>query len=193
MSIATARTRLTRLTIAWAGVLAALLLFHVGTSHATTSSSYPNVVFSDGFESGSLSAWDGTGGGNGTVSVTAAAAHSGSYGAQIANASGQFNLIVKSLPNPLPDSSVSFWAYVASGAGVQTLAQTRDASSSQTTWSLLYDSSRQALWFYPYNGAGASTEIFTGANSVPLRGWASTMSQSVAGRLRSGPRPRHNL
>ena len=180
MRIAIPSTRLTRLTLALAAMVASLLLLGVGTSSATTSSSYPNVVFSDGFESGSLSAWDGTGGGNGTVSVTAAASHSGAYGAQIANASGQFNLIVKSLANPLPDSSVSFWAYVATGAGFQTLAQARDAGSSQTMWSLLYDSSRQALWFYPYNGAGASTEIFSGANTVPLNTWFQVTVQYTA-------------
>ena len=180
MRIPIARTRLTRSTIAFVAALASLLLLNVGTSSATTSSSYPTVVFSDGFESGSLSAWDGTGGGNGAVSVTAAAAHSGTHGAQIVNAAGQLNLIVKTLPNPLPDSSVSFWAYVATGAGFQTLAQARDASSSQNMWTVLYDSSNKALWFYPYNGAGASTEIFTGANSVPLNTWVQITVQYSA-------------
>ena len=180
MRIPIARTRLTRSTIAFVAALASLLLLNVGTSSATTSSSYPTIVFSDGFESGSLSAWDGTGGGNGAVSVTAAAAHSGTHGAQIVNAAGQLNLIVKTLPNPLPDSAVSFWAYVATGAGFQTLAQARDASSSQNMWTVLYDSSNKALWFYPYNSAGASTEIFTGANSVPLNTWVQITVQYSA-------------
>src|SRR5436305_1874212 len=79
MRIGAARPRLTRASIALVAALASLLLLNVGTSWGTTSSSYPNVVFSDGFESGSLSAWDGTGGGNGTASVTAGAKHTGTY------------------------------------------------------------------------------------------------------------------
>ena len=127
--------------------------------------SYTNVVFSDGFESGSLSSWD-VAGGNGSVAASGAAAHAGTFGARMTNASGQFGILIKRLAAPAPDSSVSFWVRVAAGSGLQTVAQARDDSSSQTMWALLYDQSRNAFYFYPFQGSGA-TEVFTGTGSAP--------------------------
>src|SRR3954454_11792585 len=71
---------------------------------AATSASYPDTVFSDGFEAGGVGAWDGARG-NGLVSVTPSAAHTGSEGAQISNLLGQAALIVKKLPQPVTASS----------------------------------------------------------------------------------------
>ena len=59
---------------------------------------------------------------------------------------------------PLVDSSVRFWVRVSGGAGVQTIAQARDQSSSQSMWGLLYDANRHGFWFYPYQGS-SSTEM----------------------------------
>ena len=110
--------------------LALALLLGVGRSSAVGGAgSYTNVVFTDGFESGSLSNWNGLLG-NGTASVVGAAAHSGSNGLRITNTSGQFQVAVKALPNPLVDSSVSFWVREASGSGLQQVAQARDGASS---------------------------------------------------------------
>jgi hypothetical protein len=39
-------------------VAAVAVTTHPPAAQAAVSTSYPNVVFSDGFESGSLSAWD---------------------------------------------------------------------------------------------------------------------------------------
>lgn len=133
-------------------------------------STYTATTFSDGFESGSLSAWDGATG-TGTASVTAAAAHTGSYGARLANASGQYTLLTKTLQTPLVDSNTTFWAKVSSGGGVQTLAQARDSTSTQTLWTVLYDPTQQGLDFYPFDASGNSTAIFTGAGSVPANTW----------------------
>ena len=37
-------------------------------------------------------------------------------------------------------------------------------------WAMLYDGGSHALWFYPFKGS-SSTEIFTGANTVPANTW----------------------
>ena len=55
MRIAIAGSRVRQAGVALMAALACLLSVNVGTGSAATSSSYPNVVFSDGFESGSLS------------------------------------------------------------------------------------------------------------------------------------------
>jgi hypothetical protein len=157
-----------------------LLLMTTGTSSAATSSSYPNIAFSDGFESGSLSSWDGNLGSPGTIALSAAAARTGLYGARLTNGPGQYALIMKDLAAPLADSSSRFWVRVSATGGVQTLAQARDQSGSHYMWSLLYDATHQGLWFYPYNGAGASTEIFTGLNSVPVDTWFQVEVQYTA-------------
>src|SRR5581483_3696610 len=102
--------------------------------------------------------------------AVAAAAHSGGYGLRLTNTSGQFGLIAKTLSSPLTDSSVSFWVRVGATAGVQAVAEARNAGSNQEAWGLLYDGSQHGFWFYPYKGT-QSTEIFTGANTAPTNTW----------------------
>ena len=150
-------------------LLACALLIQADRSSAATSASYGNVVFSDGFESGSLSAWNGYAG-TGTGTVVAAAAHAGTSGLRLNNASGQFGLVQKALANPLVDSSTKFWVRFGAGTGLREVAEARDQASSATMWALLYDGGSHALWFYPFRGS-SSTEIFTGANSVPANTW----------------------
>lgn len=133
-------------------------------------SPYTSSVFSDGFESGSLSAWDGPSG-TGSASVTNEAAHSGTWGAELSNDANEYELIVKSFTSPVTDSSTSFWARVGSGGGIQELAEARDPNSSQTVWSVVYDPNQQGLYLYPFNAAGTSTAIFTGANTVTPNSW----------------------
>ena len=81
-------------------LFACALLVQADRSAAATSANYGNVVFTDGFESGSLSAWNGYAG-TGTGTVVAAAAHTGTSGLRLNNASGQFGLVQKALTNPL--------------------------------------------------------------------------------------------
>src|SRR5689334_4246566 len=173
-------TRRRRTTLA-SGLLALsvvfLLAFGVGSSSAL-GPGYTSVVFSDGFESGNLSNWNGLLA-NGSATVVAASAHTGAYGLNMSNATGQFQVLVKALPQPLIDSSVSFWARVTPGAGLETIAQTRDDSTSQHQWDLAYDGTRQGLIFYPYS-AGGSTEIFTGNNTAPSGTWFQVEVQYTA-------------
>src|SRR5690349_24764297 len=74
---------------------------------ADTSTSFPNTVFSDGFESGTLGSWANLG--IGSTTVVAAAAHAGSDGLRFTNASGQYGIVQQSLSSPVSDSSTSFY------------------------------------------------------------------------------------
>ena len=136
----------------------------------TPLGAYTNVVFADGFESGSLSAWNGTPG-NGSTSVVAAAARTGSYGLRMANVAGQYSYAVKALPSALVESSTSFRVRVSAASGFQTLAQAREDSSGVQMWELYYDGARQGFVLLAHRSSG-SAEIFTGTNSVPAGTWA---------------------
>ena len=136
---------------------------------ASASYAASTTVFKDGFESGSLTGWTNSGGG-GQEAVAGAAAHTGSYGLNLSGASGQSEKAVKTLSIPLTDSTTEFWMRVDSASGTATVAEERDAANTGYEWVLKYDSVRQQLGFYPYNGA-ASTAILTGAGSAPMNAW----------------------
>jgi hypothetical protein len=136
-----------------------------------TPGAYPTLMFWDGFESGTLSKWNGNAG-TGSATVTAAAAHSGAYGLRLSNGAGQFDVLLKALAGPVTASQTTFWVRVNVAAGLERLGQARDLTSTITKWSLLYDPSRQGLWFYAFNGTGSSsTALFTGAHTVPVGTW----------------------
>ncbi len=160
-----------------------LLAFGVGTGSAL-GNGYTNVVFSDGFESGGLTNWNGLLG-NGAATVTAASAHTGTNGLGMSNASGQFQVLVKALPSPLMDTSVKFSVRVAAGAGLETVAMTRDDSTALHMWDLMYDGNRQGFILFPYSGTGA-TEIFTGVNSAPAGAWNNVEVQYTASATGGG-------
>ncbi|HEY7148810.1 MAG TPA: fibronectin type III domain-containing protein [Gaiellaceae bacterium] len=147
-------------------------------SPPVTPPGYSSIVFTDGFESGSLSAWDGLLG-NGSATVIAGAAHAGSFGLRLSNAAQQFQVLHKGLAQPLIDSSTTFWVRFAAGTGFQSVAQARDVSSAAHMWDLYYDGGSHQLFFYPYTGSG-STEIATGANSVPTNVWVQVELQYTA-------------
>ena len=149
---------------------AALLVLGSGiAAWAAASSSFGTTIFSDGFESGDLSAWNGNVG-NGTVTVTAAAAHSGSYGARLTNTSGQADVLLKTLDTPQADTSTTFWVRISGGTGFQTVAQARNQASNAYMWQLGYDPAHQQFDFFPYTATG-STEIDLGTNTAPADTW----------------------
>jgi Glycosyl hydrolases family 18 len=156
-------------------VVGAVAFLVPGTAAAAVSANYTNVVFSDGFDSGNLSAWTGFTG-NGSASVTPAAAYSGADGLQLSNTKNEYGAEVKQLSSPLTNSSTSFWVRVNSaasgysGTDLETIAEARDDASSSVLWQLVYDSSRQGLWFIPAE-AQSEQEVFTGAGTVPLGQW----------------------
>jgi hypothetical protein len=160
-----------------------LLAFGVASSSAL-GNGYTNVVFSDGFESGNLSNWNGLLG-NGAATVSAASAHTGTNGLNLTNASGQFQVLLKALPSPLMDTSTKFSVRVAAGAGLETVAMARDDSTALHMWDLMYDGNRQGFIFFPYSGTGA-TEIFTGNNSAPAGTWVNVEVQYTASATGGG-------
>ena len=157
----------------------------VGTGADSTPSAavtpvtgYTSVVFSDGFESGNTSAWDGLLG-NGSATVIGSAAHAGAFGLELSNAAQQFQALAKGLPAPLPDSSVSFWMKVGAGSGSQTVAQARDGASAAHMWDLMYDGTQHALTLYAYTATG-SNQLTTTANSVAANTWVQVEVQYTA-------------
>lgn len=150
-------------------VALAALLWAAPAARAAAGASYPSTVFSDGFESGSLSAWNGTAG-TGQATVVAAAAHTGSYGLQLNNLLGQYSVAVKRLAAPATDSSTRFWVRVGSTPGSVEVAEARDDASSAHFWALVYDGARQAFDFYPFTASG-SAEIDTPNGSAPANTW----------------------
>ena len=158
-----ARILRTRAAVAAALCLAGLALA-AAAARADVSSVYPDVVFGDGFESGSANAWSPALG-TGSATVSAAAAHAGSFGLRLANGVGQYTLVAKTLPSAVTDSSTSFWLRTSATSGIVTVAQARDGSSAGRLWDLVYDAGARAFDLFPYKSAG-SVEITTGANAV---------------------------
>jgi endoglucanase len=149
------------LVLLWSMLLAAVF---ASASYAASS-----VAFRDGFESGSVTAWTNSAG-SGQAAVVTAAVHSGSYGLRLTNASGQSEKVVKTLRDPLTDSTTEFWMRVNSASGVETVAEALDHAGTGREWVLNYDPSQQAFRFYPYNGT-TSTQILTAKNTAPLNTW----------------------
>ncbi len=141
----------------------------LGGLFASASYAATSVVFNDGFESGSLTAWT-NGVGTGQATVTTAAAHSGSYGLRLSDASGQIEKVVKTLSMPLSDSTTQLWVRVNSASGLETVAEARDQSNTGYEWVLRYDAGQQAFRLDPYDGT-TSTQIVTGKGSAPMKTW----------------------
>ena len=139
------------------------------TPPLTPSVGYSELRFADGFESGDLVAWNGAPG-NGTTSVTGAAARQGNYGLRMVNTTGQYSFLVKALSSAIADSSSIFWVKLGSGSGLQMVAQARDTSSSANMWQLYYDWGRGGFVLYPFTNTG-STEIFTGVGTGTPGSW----------------------
>jgi titin len=154
------------------------LAFAPGASATGPPGSYTTPVFSDGFESGSLIGWDGLLG-NGSATVIPGAAHTGTFGLEMSNGTGQFQVAVKSFQSTYPDSSTSFWVRFNAGSGFQMVAQARDSTSSAHMWDLAYDGGQHTFFFYPYSATG-STEIATGAGTAPANTWIHVEIQYTA-------------
>jgi len=145
---------------------------------APALSQYTNVVFSDGFESGSLASWDGSRG-TGTTAVAATAAHTGGFGLAISADESLYQYVYKSLPQPLADSDSTFWFRAPSDNVVSTIAEARDGSTSMMMWELDYDAAHQSFVFYPFSGSG-STQISTANGTVPANTWVKVSIQYTA-------------
>jgi subtilisin family serine protease len=68
-----------------------------------------DTIFSDGFESGNLSAWSGVGGTAGRLSVTTAAAQAGTYGMQASVSGGTSGYVQDNLPSAVTSYHARFY------------------------------------------------------------------------------------
>jgi hypothetical protein len=152
-------------TVTVSGLTSATSAADVFTYNAT------GPIFSDGFESGTLAAWDGTIG-PGTISVTSAAARTGAFGLRLADSSSsQYAVVWKRLSTPLNDSFTRFSVRFTGLTGSTTVAYGRDESSNSVRWILYYNASSQSFDYFVFNGSGASTGISTAAGSAALGAW----------------------
>ena len=151
---------------------------------ASASYAATTTVFKDGFESGSLTAWTNSGGG-GQEAVAGAAAHTGSYGLNLSDASGQSEKAVKTLSVSLTDSTTEFWMRVDSATGTAIVAEGRDAANIGYEWMLKYDSRPSAVLLLPlqrhdeYRGSD-------GHGDAPMNTWLKVLIVYDADERRRG-------
>jgi predicted phage tail protein len=161
--------RVTLLALAAGLCVAAILTAGAGTSAAAVGASYPNAVFSDGFESGDLSNWTFRPG-NGALTPSAAAAHTGTWGLDASNGVGQFSVLAKALPSPITNSSSRFFVRDTNPSGFNALGQARDASGGGHLWELYRDAVSQRLVLFAFTATG-SQEIDTNQGTAPANQW----------------------
>jgi type II secretory pathway pseudopilin PulG len=130
------------------------------------------VYFSDGFESGSTSAWSAPIG-NGTATVESTVVNSGTYALALSNASGQYETIAGSLvggAETLTYSSFAFQLDSTAFSGTSTIARAND-SSGNAMWVIYYDGSRKGLDIYVWNGARTRYDLYSNANIITAGTW----------------------
>jgi hypothetical protein len=88
-------------------------------------------------------------------------------------------VIGTTLSAPVTDSSTTFWVRFSAAAGGQSVAETRDGSSSQTMWALSYDGTQGGFWFYPRTASGGAA-IFTGPGTAQVNTWIKVEVQYTA-------------
>jgi subtilisin family serine protease len=87
-----------------------------------TAAPISGLIFADGLESGSLSAWTSTGGTAGRLSVTGTAKQTGSYGLQAAISSGTSGYVIDGSPNNETSYHARFY-FNPNGASLSSTAQ----------------------------------------------------------------------
>jgi len=137
------------------------------------------TYFSDGFESGDLSAWtlpssDSTG----TRTVQSAVVNSGSYALAFNNASGQYGYIYTGLPGgPQAQTFTHFYfRYHSDVTGGTQLAIARD-SNGANVWEVDFNYNRRGLDFYFWNSSGGTYSIFSSSNVLSPDTWYSIVVQ----------------
>jgi len=128
------------------------------------------VYFSDGFESGDFSQWTGGASGNGSATVQSSLTHSGGESAELTDASGQTGQIATTVSGLPTDVFTRFYFNLASVSGTTLIALGQDASG-HNKWIVYYDSGRQGLDIYFWNGAGTRYDVYSNANVLSANTW----------------------
>jgi hypothetical protein len=145
----------------------------------------PGTYFSDGFESGSFSAWAGVSA-TGTASVESSIVNSGTFAVQLANtAPGQVDTVRANLAVGAQTLTYTrFYFRVASPASsTVTLGQGHDANNN-LMWSVSYDAGRKGIDAYVWNGARTRYDMYSNTNIVAPNAWYGLeveLNQSTSG------------
>jgi hypothetical protein len=139
-----------------------------GTGVSTTTT----VYFSDDFESGDFSQWTNGSSGTGAATIQTAVVNNGTDAAQLTNTAGQ-SVQVSTTFNGAPALTYTRFFYrLASLSGTTLIAQGQD-SGGHNQWIMYYDSGRQGLDIYFWNGAGARYDVYSNTNVLSANTWYS--------------------
>ncbi|HEU5440862.1 MAG TPA: N,N-dimethylformamidase beta subunit family domain-containing protein [Ktedonobacterales bacterium] len=146
--------------------------FNGGTPPPPPPPPPPGTYFTDGFESGTFSAWTSATG-TGTISVESSIASSGAFAAQITNGSGQSGSMRANLVGGAETLTYTrFYFRVASpGSATTTLAQGLDGTG-HPLWSVIYDAGRKGIDAFVWNGTRATRyDLYSNMNIVAPDAW----------------------
>jgi hypothetical protein len=125
------------------------------------------TYLTDGFENG-LRIWTTVG--TGTTTAESATANSGTYGAALTNANGQFVGLAANLAGGGQTLTYSRFCFNLSAINSSTiLAQGRDVNGN-TIWEVDYNAVSKSLELH-INGGGSRSDLFSPANAVVTNAW----------------------
>lgn len=135
------------------------------------------IYFKDGFESGDFSQWSAPGG-NGTAAVQASVVNSGSQAASFTNSSGQYVYAMANLSaGPQTQSYTRFYFRFSNLVNSTPIAFGRD-SNNNNLWEVDYDSNRNGLDVYFWNGAHTRYDLYSSTNVLNANTWYSIEVQA---------------
>lgn len=138
----------------------------------TGADSSTAVYFNDGFESGSFSQWTGGTSGTGSATVQTTVVHNGTQAADLANASGQLAQVATTIDGgAAPTLTYSRFAFDLASVTTTTLIALGQDSSGHNLWIVYYDSNRQGLDIYFWNGSGTRYDVYSNANVLTANTW----------------------
>ncbi len=128
------------------------------------------VNFNNGFESGDFSGWTDGVSGNGSGTVQSSVVNTGRNAAQFTNAASQFTQVSTTVNN-VPTHNYTRFAFRFSSLSDTTLIASGQDNAVHNQWVVYYDSGRQGLDFYFWNGAGKRYDLYTNQNAVTPNTW----------------------
>ncbi len=139
-----------------------------GTGVSTTTT----VYYSDGFESGDFSQWTNGASGTGAATVQTTVVNNGTDAAQLTNTAGQTAQVATTFTGVPALTYTRFFYRFASLSATTLIAQGQD-SGGHNQWIMYYDSGRQGLDIYFWNGAGARYDVYSNTNVMSANTWYS--------------------
>lgn len=142
------------------------------TLSGTAAGSNATIYFNDGFESGSFNQWTGGTSGTGSATVQQTTVNSGNDAAALTNAAGQTTQVSTSINGGVaPTLAYSRFSFDLASVTTTTLIALAQDSSGHNIWIMYYDSGRQGLDIYFWNGAGTRYDIYSNAGTLTANTW----------------------